>query len=158
MHLLIDGYNLMHAAGYLTTRKTGRIEPIRQRFLAWLSNALPARNADAVAIFDGHAPRTRSSLPHVAVRYSAPVTADDAIEAILSSRERHDAVVSNDARLHEAARRANVPAWRCERFLDWLIEPPQRNPSAAPINEKPTDALDESDLLRAFQTPRGRKP
>jgi phosphoribosylpyrophosphate synthetase len=157
VHLLIDGYNLMHAAGYLTTRKTGRIEPIRQRFLAWLTNALPARNADAVVVFDGHAPRTASSFPRVTVRYSAPVSADDAIEAILSSRERLDAVVSNDARLHESARRANVPAWRCERFLDWLIEPPRRDSSSGPTDEKPTGGVEESDLLRAFQNPRGRR-
>ncbi len=157
MRLLIDGYNLMHAAGYLTSRKTGRVEPIRRRFLTWLDGVAAAKGATLVVVFDGFPPRPAPA-QRVDVRFSNDRTADDAIETILGLAGDRPVVVSNDSRLHEAARRAGATAWRCERFLDWILEAPPRAPGRSVPDEKPMPAGDEAELLAAFRKPRGRQP
>ena len=50
-------------------------------------------------------------------------TADDLIEELLAaeSKPRAVTVVSNDLRLHEAARRAGGRAWGSQEFLDCQI-------------------------------------
>lgn len=155
MRLLIDGYNLMHAAGYLTSRKAGRIEPIRRRFLSWLEGIAAAKGVEVVVVFDGFPPRTAPP-SRIAVHFSQDRTADDAIESLLIEASDRPTVVSNDGRLHESARRAGAAAWRCERFLDWILEGPARPSSPDHPLEKPLPAGNEADLLAAFQKPRGR--
>lgn len=157
MRFLIDGYNLMHAAGYLTSKPSGRLDPIRKRFLDWLAQVARKNSVEMTVVFDGQSsPRTSSETDHrgVNVRFSSGRTADDEIESLLVIGI---VVVSNDSRLHEAARRAKADAWRCERFLDWVIadaEPPV--PQAVEV-EKPTGGGNEADLLAAFRQPRGRR-
>lgn len=89
------------------------------------------------------------------VRFSSSQTADDDIEALLKSAGA-GIVVSNDSRLHEAARRANADAWRCERFLDWVIAKESSTVLLPVISKKPSTVGDEAELLAAFRQPRGR--
>ncbi|QEL20217.1 NYN domain-containing protein [Limnoglobus roseus] len=160
MPFLVDGYNLMHAAGYLTAKPTQRLEPIRRRFLDWLAGVGRAKKAQFRVVFDGQA--SPSSSPEgdhggVKVRFSFGLAADDEIETLLEVPSPGLVVVSNDQRLHEAARRAHVTAWRCERFLDWVIrdETPPSPPEVIPP-EKPTSPDADAELLAVFQQPRGR--
>src|SRR5205823_14898097 len=100
------------------------------------------------------------------VRSAVGQTADDLIEALLAAESRPGeiTVVSNDSRLHEAARRRGSRAWSCQHFMDWLAEPdrppdgggqPRRSP-APPADEKPAGptADEAAELARAF----GAKP
>jgi uncharacterized protein len=156
VRLLIDGYNLMHAAGYLTSRKSGRIESIRRRFLTWLEGVAVAKAVPIAIVFDGFPPRNAQLSNRLEIRFANERTADDEIEAMLLTAGERPIVISNDGRLHEAARRAGATAWRCERFLDWVLEDrPTARPIAGP-DEKPIPTGDEADLLAAFGKPRGR--
>ena len=160
MQFLIDGYNLMHAAGYLASKSSGRLEPIRNRFLDWLAGIAKSKAVGVRVVFDGQAsPRKSKETDYrgVRVRFSTAQTADDDIESLLKSAGAVT-VVSNDSRLHEAARRANADAWRCERFLDWVIAKESSTVLAPVISEKPLTVGDEAELLAAFREPRGRRP
>lgn len=161
MPFLVDGYNLMHAAGYLTAKPTGRLDPARRRFLDWLAGVARVKGADVRVVFDGQAsPSASPESVHrgVRVRFSFGLAADDEIETLLEHAARGLVVVSNDSRLHEAARRAGVLAWRCERFLDWVIR--EAVPPTPPVEvpeEKPAQPDADAALLAAFQQPRGRR-
>ncbi len=159
MQFLIDGYNLMHAAGYLTSKLSGRLEPSRNRFLDWLAGIAKSKAVAIRVAFDGKDSNRKSKEAEyrgVRVRYSSSQTADDDIEAILKSSGTGVVVVSNDSRLHEAARRANAEAWRCERFLDWVIAKESLTALVPVESEKPSTVGDEAELLAAFRQPRGR--
>lgn len=158
MQFLIDGYNLMHVAGYLTSKSSGRLEPIRNRFLDWLSGIAKLKAVGIRVVFDGQDSNRKSKEADyrgVRVRFSSSQTADDDIESLLKSAGAV-VVVSNDSRLHEAARRANAEAWRCERFLDWVIAKESSAVLVPVRSEKPTMVGDEAELLAAFRQPRER--
>src|SRR5437763_308530 len=77
-----------------------------------------------------------------------------------AGRRRGVTVVSNDSRLHEAARRAGSAAWGSQEFLDWVIATERPSPEGkAATPEKPdgpADAAEVTDLLRAFGEPKPR--
>jgi predicted RNA-binding protein with PIN domain len=161
---LIDAYNLMHAAGVVGRTKTGSLKSARRRLLDWLADGVRSRADTLRVIFDGQtAPADSGEETYcgLQVKFAFRATADDAIEAELAGLPRRGAVVvSDDTRLHEAARRRGCEAWGCARFVDWLIEPPKPK-EAVPIPnvEKPTLPGGDEELLKAFATPklRGRK-
>ena len=170
MLLLIDGYNLLHAVGWATPRMPKpRLQAARRRLLDWLADS-PAHAARAAAlcvVFDAqHGPAAPAEQDHrgVRVRFAAGRTADDLIEELLAAEPRPAgvAVVSNDSRLQEAARRRGAEGWPCPRFLDWLLDHERRAAPAAPPAEPekpdgpPTDA--DEELLRAFSEPKPRRP
>lgn len=163
VRFLIDGYNLMHAAGFLATRpKRGRLDPVRRRFLDWLADAGRGRAAVFRVVFDAAAaPAYSPEADHrgVRVRFAYRQTADDLIEELLSADGEPGGltVVSNDGRLHEAARRRQVRAWSCERFVDWVVSAePTPPPAAPPAPEKPdaVPAAEADELLKAFERPK----
>ena len=162
MRFLVDGYNLMHAAGYLTAKPTRRLEPIRRRFLDWLASVATKRAFPIRVVFDGqNSPSASPEADHrgVRVRFAFGQTADDEIELLLTEPSRDVVVISNDLRLHESARRAHAEAWTCTKFLDWVIQnvAPRMEPEP-PLPEKPTISDDENArLLATFQVPRGRR-
>lgn len=156
MRFLVDGYNLMHAAGYLTAKPTRKLEPTRRRFLDWLAGVGRTKAAELHVVFDG--PTASGESDHHGVRVRFGRTADDEIETLLADKAAGFVVVSNDSRLHEAARRAGVPAWRCERFIDWVItDDVTAAVEPLPAPEKATNATADAELLAAFQQPRGRR-
>ena len=169
MEIIIDGYNLMHLAGFASARmKPGRFEAARRRFLDWLADSPGARQTDTTLriIFDAQSvgKLNNNTAPFhrmVQVHYAAGETADDWIERWLQSppAARQITVVSNDSRIREAARRRGASAWSCEKFLDWL-------PTGAPIvsvpeavPEKPEGPQSEEEqavLLEIFQEQKPR--
>jgi predicted RNA-binding protein with PIN domain len=173
MEIVVDGYNLMHLAGFASSRmKPGRFETARRRFLDWLADCPGARQADTLIriVFDAHAVSSihvQSVARHrtLEVLYATGETADDWIERWLHSHPdaREITVVSNDSRLRTAAKRHGAAAWSCEAFLDWLptcvaIVP---RPETAPEKpEGPCPDQEQAKLLEIFQTPkpRSRKP
>lgn len=125
---LIDGYNLVHALGFLfKSDGTHALEKSRQRLLAFLKTEFGEDAAQVTVVFDAaHAPRrgTPWQVYHgLHVHFALDQqTADDEIEIMLAqeSEARSLVVVSNDHRLQESARRAGALGWDCTRFLDHL--------------------------------------
>lgn len=157
VQFLIDGYNLLHAVGLAAAdRKPGRLKSSRTRLLDWLAASARNRGAILRVVFDaadGPAPTPEADYRGVRVLFAYRQTADDTIERLLLELEPGGVVVvSNDGRLHEAARRRGARSWGCDRFVDWLTtgeRPPVARPEPPP--EKPdTPAGDDAELLAAF--------
>lgn len=163
MTVLIDGYNLMHAAGHAPPRDSTRTahDSARRRFLDWLTGT-PAVKADPSAVrvvFDAqNSKRDLGNSTHrgVTVTFSFGQTADDLIEALISVFPNPHLlrVVSNDSRLRDFARRKKCQHLTCEAFIDWMLTPPTAKPDDAPKpDDKPkSDWPDEFEtLLKAFR-------
>jgi uncharacterized protein len=156
---LVDGYNWMFAAGLASKAlPAARWEKARTKFLDWLAPA--ASRAELRVVFDAQNAPARSSeevVNGVRVLFAYRQTADDRIEELLAREARPErlTVVSNDARVREAARRAGSAFLSCEAFTDWLISaaPPPRAAKPA-TDEKPTASASEPDLLAAFTAPK----
>src|SRR5438874_439271 len=99
----------MHAAGVVGRVSTGSPKAARRRLLDWLADATRGRTDVLRVVFDGQAaPADTGDELHrgVQVRFAFRATADDAIEEELARTGRGGVVVvSDDSRLHEAARR-----------------------------------------------------
>ena len=135
LYLVIDGYNLMHAAGLGRSEYgPGELERNRQRLLSRVSGVIDEQvAADALVVFDAHLAVPRASnedqpLPRspLAVRFSRDGRdADAEIELILEthSSPRQILIVSSDHRLHKAAARRKAECIDSEDFLRQFDEP-----------------------------------
>lgn len=164
MLVLIDGYNLLYAAGLAAPKVApGRLKVARRRLLDWLADA-PPRGAVLRVVFDAKAaPADSAEADHrgVRVRFAYQQTADDLIENMIAAETQPGnlVVVSNDSRLHEAARRRGCRAWSCQYFMDWLAEADRRTPPSPLAAERfrPLSADETAELLRVFEQERPRK-
>jgi predicted RNA-binding protein with PIN domain len=127
--LLIDGYNLLHAAGYGPVRfATGELQRARQRLLKKLFQLLtPAEISQTAVVFDAKQPPP--GLPKnwyihgLRVMYAQPHgDADEMLEQLINehSAPRQLTVVSSDHRLHRAARSRRAMVIKSEDFLAHL--------------------------------------
>lgn len=162
MSLLIDGYNLLHAAGLVGRRLgPGGLERARAGLLSQLAASLtPEEIARTIVVFDAgpDAPRDRprQELLHgIQVRYARlGEEADDELERLIAadSTPRQLTVVSGDHRLHRAARRRRARAIDSETWLAELQQRRKSAPSPSPPT-KPTEPLsaeEVNDWLREF--------
>jgi predicted RNA-binding protein with PIN domain len=168
--VLIDGYNLLHAAGLAKPRYApGELERRRTRLIAKLRDLLdPAQLARTTIVFDAriNPPPVRPDPP------SGPVTvlfpprhqeADDLVEELLAkhSTPQQVLVVSSDHRLHKAARRRGATPIDSETFLDQLevdqhlSQTPSADPSPAPQPD-PADPFNDPAFWE--RRIRGRDP
>ncbi|HEX5102411.1 MAG TPA: NYN domain-containing protein, partial [Pirellulaceae bacterium] len=112
MALLIDGYNLLHAAGIFSASGPPTLEAARVALLDFLVESLPAKElARTGVVFDAaHAP---PGLPReiehrgLAVRFARRGgSADELLEELIAAEPdpRNLLVVSSDHRVQRAAR------------------------------------------------------
>ncbi len=165
MTFLIDGYNLMYAAG-LASRgmPAAQFDRARERFLDWLADGAKGRDATLRVVFDAQqapSPSLESVHRGVRVRFAFRRTADDLIEELVATWPKPAAltVVSNDSQVREAGRRAECLLASCEEFIDWLITPPaSATASDAPETDKPEPTpTDVSELLDVFSKPKPKR-
>ncbi len=165
MALLIDGYNLLHAAGLMGRRLgPGGLERARSALLSFLAASLtPEEIARTIVVFDAgpDAPRDRERqemLHGIQVRYAQPgEEADDALERLIAadSAPRQLTVVSGDHRPHRAARRRRATAVASETWFGEIKrrrDLPER-PAPLPRTSKPTEPLtaeEVEDWLKVF--------
>ncbi|MFO1001094.1 MAG: NYN domain-containing protein [Planctomycetaceae bacterium] len=153
LYLVIDGYNLMHAAGLGRSEYgPGELERNRQRLLNQVAGILNAQTAhDALIVFDAHLAVPRASdedqplqRSPMAVRFSRDGRdADAEIELILEthSSPRQVLIVSSDHRLHKAAARRKARCIDSEDFLRQFDEPePLRSVPRKPSQPHKTGA------------------
>ena len=129
MKLLIDGYNLLQAAGQFgSAAGSGTLESARLALLDFLVAKLSIADAKrTLVIFDAAAapPGLPATIVHegITVRFSRRKgTADDLIEELLESVEdpRHLTVVSSDHRVQRAARRRRATPVDSETWIKQL--------------------------------------
>ena len=143
--LLIDGYNLMHAAGLARERYgVGGLERARNRLLAALARLLSAEERSrTVVVFDARGAEQNylSSQRHAGMRIEFPSRfheADDRIEELIRENTAPATllVVSGDRRLHTAITRRRGRFETSDQFLRRLHT---RDEAGPPEDEKPPD-------------------
>jgi predicted RNA-binding protein with PIN domain len=149
MRFLIDGYNLMHAAGRILRRfGPDGMRRARLRFLDELAILLgPDRAFRTTIVFDA------SSLPlnqapessHRGMTVIYAIEDDDAdsrIELLIArdSAPKSLTVVSTDHRIRRAARRRRAEAVTSDDFLDFLDQLRERKVRPAPrVGREPSE-------------------
>jgi predicted RNA-binding protein with PIN domain len=127
MRWLIDGYNVMHAAGRLGPKLSREgFRRARRRFLDELAELLPTeRDGDVTVVFDASVPPgdfpISSSYRGLRVIFAyGDEDADSRIEYILGhdSNPKSLTVVSSDRRIREAAGRRRARPMTADAFLD----------------------------------------
>lgn len=163
LFLIIDGYNLMHAAGYGRRQYgPGGLERARNRLLAELGGQIPAELlSDSTIVFDAAEAEVRDEVDPMAaaskirVQFSEPGTdADSVIETMLAthSSPKQILVVSSDHRLHKASSRRQARCIDSEEFLKVL-----ENPATAIRRLRPSAKTGKGSSL-AKSSGKDRKP
>lgn len=151
--LLIDGYNLMHAAGIARrVARPGELERWRHRLVKRVSQNLnPAERAATIIVFDAkESPDIggREQLVEgIFIRYPAPGhEADELLEEMIAGHKTPQRlrVVSSDHRVQKAARRRHAKFLDSDKFLDELDErqrpgKPEKpdGPPSSPVRRPP---------------------
>lgn len=162
-HVLIDGNNLLHAMHALAPIPHVGRETMVKIIERW------ARGGDdeVTLVFDGPAPRgglsKQMASSRIAVRFSAPRTADDVIVGYFAKRGSGSAyrVVSSDTAIGHAARAKKGRVTSSAEFIDELFpkdgvggDPSVRRSGGddAPATEKPSDMSDaeREEWLKIF--------
>ncbi len=166
MRFLIDGYNLMHAVGYVIPRGTeSQFHAARGRFLDWLADSTTrvTLKVELRIVFDAqHSKKDLGSSAHrgLIVQFSFRETADDLIETLLhrEAKPANVTLVSNDTRLQKAAKLTGCKFIACSSFVDWLNQPKgwKETLPDEPAPEKPMlDAKAEvAQFLDIFNNPK----
>jgi predicted RNA-binding protein with PIN domain len=150
--LIIDGYNLMHAAGIARpTYGPGDLQRCRERLVRWLLEHLDeSQRSDTQVVFDAAAAPSDSDLfqtvqgLHV-VFAPAGTDADSEIERMLKkhSAPKQVIMVSSDHRLHKAAQRRKARPIDSEDFVAQMEEQPEPTSTHQSTNQsssQPTTA------------------
>jgi predicted RNA-binding protein with PIN domain len=167
-YLLIDGYNLMHAAGMARRNYgPGQLERCRHRFLAYLAGHLTAQERERTTIvFDAFEappdlPR-QATFGGMAVLFASPgKDADDTIEELVAahSSPRQIRLVSGDHRLQRSAQKRRGTFVDSDEFFDALERRgevsipstlPPETPRAAPEVPSADPRSDTESWLRIF--------
>lgn len=156
---LIDGYNLIHALGFLCGKAgPGDLERARLRLLDLLKLRFGDRAGDVTVVFDtAHGSRNPQALNHGGIRvYFSPAgqDADDLIEEFIrrASAPRQLTVVSSDHRLQKAARQREAAAMNCGEFMDWMEQRSEPSPDAKQLEaEKDTAGMENERWLKEFK-------
>jgi predicted RNA-binding protein with PIN domain len=157
MQWLIDGYNVMHAAGAIDGRE-GRVRfrLARRRFLNDLAAGLGPLVHDATVVFDASKPPgdfpIESVYKGITVVFAlADEDADARIERIIAhhSHPKDVTVVSSDRRVRLAATRRKARAMKADDFLDRLTtlayERPNPDPDDHPEAKPPAALMDDAE-------------
>ncbi len=142
--LLVDGYNLLHAAGLARDDYgPGEYALCRQRLLRGLAERLDSQQRErATVIFDAvHAPPqavSRLRFAGMDVIFAVGEDADSRIEALICghSAPRQVCVISSDHRLQKAARRRGCRFVDSEVFWETRQEPVNTEELSRPERKK----------------------
>jgi len=131
-----DGNNLIGQSAAVARANAG----IRKAFLQTLYSLHQSGGGRFLVYFDGDDPERAMIPPGISVRYSAPLSADDAI--LLRLREiRNSAeiiVVTNDHELMMQLRDQGAKAWSWREFMS-KMQPRSERRTARLVKEKPID-------------------
>lgn len=156
--LLIDGYNLLHAAGMARTHYgPGDLKRCRERLLRYLLLKLTRPEVDrATVVFDARDPPpdrpARQTVQGLAVLFANPGGDADVLiqEWILDhSAPKCVTLVSSDHALQRSARRRGAQFIDSEKFFDRLQRRTGKEPSAHQASDdKPASTLSPAEAAR----------
>ncbi len=160
---IIDGYNLMHAAGLAREKYApGGLERSRNRLLSLVRHGLTqVQRAHTTVVFDGQGSTGDFSSEFryhgMLVTFSSPgQEADDIIEELIAAHSfpKNLIVISGDHRLHKAARVRKAQAIDSTEFFEQLERTRKKrasrnHPEANVEPEKPSRG-DAEDWLSEF--------
>ena len=184
-NILIDGYNLAHLMGWLPLFDNETLSKARETLVLHLAS-LTREPERILVVFDAknartsrvpasllNAPETRHKTG-IHVCFATDREADDEIEErVLDNRARSGGqhkllIVSNDRRLHAAAKKAKATAMTCQDFFDHMEQilrakdptaPGEAEKPQAPTQEETDRALEDfADLARELEAPRPITP
>lgn len=160
--LLIDGYNLLHAAGLARTRYApGDLQRARHRLLALLCEKLTTiEQMRCTVVFDArgnlHLEARESRHHDITVLFTPPqFEADDLIEQLIAQHPapKQLVVVSADHRLHQAAHRRHARPLDSHQFWEQLQTRPDARQAwqapPPPPPEKPPATSQATELWLA---------
>lgn len=154
--LIIDGYNLLHAAGLArASYGAGDLDRCRKRMLIRLADLIDEGHRSSITIvFDAKEPPhdvpDRGLFQSMLVRYAVDhAEADDLIEELIriNSTPRRLLVVSGDQRLRQAARRKGAHSVTGEEFLDALEAEARDHVSRSPAARREPEMDDVTQEL-----------
>lgn len=154
MNLIIDGYNLLHAAGeFGHGTGPGGLQRSRDALLRFLAHALqPESAARTVVVFDAGAQRgepRREQFRGLTVVFAAGYEdADALIEELI---RRHSAprtltVVSSDRRLRRAARRRKANSVGSRQWYEQIVRQRAAKQDTRPATGKPAAEPTDSEV------------
>jgi predicted RNA-binding protein with PIN domain len=167
---LIDGYNLMHAAGAIDRKEIRRqsFERKRRRFLNELSERLgPEKSGATTIVFDATTPPADFPLQSVyegltLIFAYGDESADARMEVLIAahSAPKSLTVVSTDRRIRKAAHRRRARVQTADQFLDFLDDlqtakarihaPGNREPPHTSATEQPMSDQERSHWIAEF--------
>lgn len=163
MSILIDGYNLMHAAGLMRTRFGPHgLEKARRALLGVLASSLAEQADETTVVFDAKnrpdpgATEAGPSPHHIRVLFAVDdPDADTLIERLVCGDPvpRQLTVVSGDRRIRNAAERRGARSIDSETFWQSLVTRRRRRPERSeqvPENKPGRLAGDREFWLRQF--------
>lgn len=162
-HLIIDGYNLLHAAGLARKKYAqGELEQARENLLSLLRRLLSTREQEQTAVVFDAGQRDPSLSDHalrsgqIRILFSTQHgNADALIESLIEDHAtpRKLTVISSDHRIQRCARLHHALFLDSESFLgDLLLRPPKRR-KPLPPHPKQTGEMTSGELeywLREF--------
>ena len=157
MAILIDGYNLLHATGYIPVGSSHEsLAGPRREFLSFLLHRLTAEEArGTTVVFD--AANAPPGLPREVAFGSIKVLfahnhaeADDLIEELIRANNvpQRLTVVSSDHRLHQAARRRRATVVDSDQWY-WAIrerQPQRESTGPDPVALRRDQTLNEAEI------------
>lgn len=170
MRLLIDGYNLCHALGFLgRTGPRGKpgpheLEKARKQLVGLVAGFGP--NVGATVVFDaaGSPPLASGEdwQQGIHLRFAMHGSADDLIEELIAadSDPQRLAVVSDDRRIQKAARQRHCPAWSTEQFEKELAGAQRQKAEPTKLPPEKPEAISEKETqewLAKFSEEKPRK-
>jgi predicted RNA-binding protein with PIN domain len=163
MRYVLDGYNLLFALGWLLRGdQPGRRRWAREKLLHHLHSAPGVEPGTVTVVFDAgearHVAASDDRTNGVRVLFAVEQNADDLIEELIrhEPRPRQLTVVSNDHRLHHAARHRHCPILSCLDYFEQISRPPPPADTSEPAQDddagKPetVDRAEVQGWLRTF--------
>jgi len=144
VHLIIDGYNLIHALSFLQSCAMESLETAREELIRMLMRYKRRKKHEITLVFDGsgkgHGSESGSVHGGVRVVFSAGNRqADDLIRELAARHREKAVVVSSDRAVADAAIGYGAVSLPVERFLVYLEADGDRLKKADSSDEEASD-------------------
>ncbi len=167
-NIFIDGYNLAHIMGWLPLFDQETLALARETLLVHLSS-LTQEPGRILVVFDAKNARTTRVPSHllntpeirhktgILICFATDREADDEIEERLldnrhlSGGQQHILVVSNDKRLHLAAKKCKAKAMTCQDFFDHMEQILRKKEQGLEVGTEKPEETSPTETERALE-------
>ena len=141
MHLIIDGYNLLHVDRSLTNLHSIQLQWERERLIDWLSTYQKLKSCEVTVVFDGWqegwSTETREKRKGLQIIFSKlGEKADEVIKRLVKEKGSGAVVITSDREVARFAQRMDVAVIPSEQFQERLQERSSRMPEESPEEEE----------------------